>query len=145
MRILVMQGPNLNMLGKREPEIYGNLSLDDLHDGLRKIALEHHLELDFFQSNTEGGLIERLHRCTEDGTNGVLINPAGYSHTSIALADAIALLRIPVVEVHITNIFAREEMRRHSVTAMYTSGFISGFGPLGYQLGLISLMHMASR
>ena len=141
MKIAVIQGPNLNMLGIREQNIYGPMTLDQIHEQMKGSAEQHGVELEFFQSNLEGELVDKIQECL--GTvDGIIINPAAYSHTSIAIADAIAAVNIPVVEVHISNIYKREEFRQKSVTAQSSLGVITGFGPFGYHMGLIALMQI---
>lgn len=141
MKIVVIQGPNLNMLGHRDPRIYGSVKLEQIHKNLELVARENKFDIEFFQSNFEGELIDKIQECV--GTvNGILINPAGYSHNSIALADAISLVGIPVVEVHISNIFARDSYRQASYTGAVSTGVITGFGPFGYHIGLLSLMQI---
>lgn len=129
MRILILNGPNLNLIGKREPEIYGNQSLDDYYKEMRKRFPD--CIIDAFQSNHEGVLIDKLHEAMGK-YGGIVINPGGYSHTSIALADAIRAISIPVVEVHISNIYEREEYRHHSFTAEAAVKTIVGHGLEGY-------------
>lgn len=141
MKVVVIQGPNLNMLGHRDPRIYGLVKLEQIHKNLELLARENKFEIEFFQSNFEGELIDRIQECV-GMVDGILINPAGYSHTSIALADAISLVGIPVVEVHISNIFARDDYRKTSYTASVSTGVITGFGPFGYHIGLLSLMQI---
>lgn len=138
MRILVLNGPNLNLLGKREPEIYGHESLWDLENGLKKTFPD--LKLEFFQSNHEGALIDALNKCMDGMTDGVVINPGAYTHYSYAIRDAIAALKIPVVEVHISNIHAREEFRSTSVTAPVCRAVFAGAGLKGYELAVRFLM-----
>jgi len=138
MRILVLNGPNLNLLGKREPEIYGHESLWDLENGLRAKFPSHKLE--FLQSNHEGALIDALNKCMDGMIDGVVINPGAYTHYSYAIRDAIAALKIPVVEVHISNIHAREEFRRNSVTGPVCKTVITGAGLKGYELAVRFLM-----
>ncbi len=141
MKIAVIQGPNLNMLGVREQNIYGPMTLDQIHEQMKGSAEQNGVELEFFQSNLEGEIIDRIQECL--GTvDGVIINPAAYSHTSIAIADAISAVSLPVVEVHISNIFKREDFRQTSITAKSSLGVITGFGPFGYHLGLIALMQI---
>jgi 3-dehydroquinate dehydratase-2 len=141
MKIAVIQGPNLNMLGIREQNIYGPMTLDQIHEQMKGSASQNNVELEFFQSNLEGEIIDKIQECL--GTvDGIIINPAAYSHTSIAIADAISAVSIPVVEVHISNIYKREEFRQTSITAKASLGVIAGFGPFGYHLGLISLIQV---
>ena len=134
MKLLVLNGPNLNLLGAREPEIYGRTSLAEIEEGLRAAFPEAALE--FFQSNEEGALIDRLQATRKDGTQGVIFNPGGYTHTSVALRDAISALDAPVVEVHLSNPHARESFRRRFVTAGACRGQIAGLGPRGYYLAV---------
>ncbi|BAK72503.1 MAG: type II 3-dehydroquinate dehydratase [Arcobacter sp.] len=141
MKIAVIQGPNLNMLGIREQHIYGPMSLEQIHEQLKSAAEQNGIELEFFQSNLEGEIVDRIQECL--GTvDGIMINPAAYSHTSIAIKDALSAVNMPVVEVHISNIYKREEFRQKSVTAGASTGVISGFGPFGYHMGLIALMQI---
>ncbi|MEA3383184.1 MAG: type II 3-dehydroquinate dehydratase [Campylobacterota bacterium] len=141
MKIAVIQGPNLNMLGVREQNIYGPMTLDQIHEQMKASASQNGVELEFFQSNLEGEIVDKLQECL--GTvDGVIINPAAYSHTSIAIADAISAISMPVVEVHISNIYKREEFRQKSITAKSSLGVITGFGPFGYHMGLIALMQI---
>ena len=143
MKIAVIQGPNLNMLGIREQHIYGPMSLDQIHEQLKNAAEQNGIEVEFFQSNLEGEIVDRIQECL--GTvDGIMINPAAYSHTSIAIKDALSAVSMPVVEVHISNIYKREEFRQKSITAGASTGVISGFGPFGYHMGLIALMQIIS-
>ena len=143
MKIAVIQGPNLNMLGIREQHIYGSMSLEQIHEQLKSAAAQNGVELEFFQSNFEGEIVDRIQECL--GTvDGIMINPAAYSHTSIAIKDALSAVNMPVVEVHISNIYRREEFRQKSITAGASTGVISGFGPFGYHMGLIALMQIIS-
>lgn len=135
MRILVLNGPNLNMLGKREPSVYGNKTLGDIVRFLSTYADSKAIEISFFQSNFEGELINALHNANEDH-DGIVFNPGAYTHYSYALRDAIASIRVPVLEVHISNVHAREEFRATSVTAPVCIGQISGLGFLGYKLAI---------
>jgi 3-dehydroquinate dehydratase-2 len=141
MKIVVIQGPNLNILGHREQGIYGAMKLEDIHAQMENVAKQNNIEIEFFQSNFEGEIIDRLQECLGDA-NGVIINPAAYTHTSVAIRDAISALNIPVIEVHISNIYRREEFRQKSLIAPVCSGQISGFGPFGYHLALVALMQI---
>ncbi|WP_072680091.1 type II 3-dehydroquinate dehydratase [Arcobacter sp. LA11] len=143
MKIAVIQGPNLNMLGIREQHIYGPMSLDQIHEQMKGSASQNGVELEFFQSNLEGEIVDRIQECL--GTvDGILINPAAFSHTSIAIKDALSAINLPTVEVHISNIYKREEYRQKSITAGSSTGVISGFGPFGYHMGLIALTQIVS-
>jgi 3-dehydroquinate dehydratase-2 len=138
MKVVVIQGPNLNMLGVREQHIYGPMKLEQIHEQMKKFADENGLDIEFFQSNLEGEIVDRIQECL-GVADGIVINPAAYSHTSIAIRDAISAVGIPVVEVHVTNINAREEFRRESLTGQVCAGVIAGFGPFGYHLGMIAI------
>ncbi len=132
-RIIIINGPNLNLLGKREPEKYGYQDFDSYFSALRKTFSDIHLE--YYQSNVEGELINKLHE-TGFSFDGIIFNPGGYAHSSVALSDAISSIKTPVLEVHITNIYAREEYRHVSLTAKNCIGVINGFGLLSYELAL---------
>jgi|AADL01.1.fsa_nt_gi 3-dehydroquinate dehydratase-2 len=139
-RILVLNGPNLNRLGKREPSVYGRDTLADLEKGLKTLAAELLVEVDFFQSNHEGVLIDRIHLAADEGVDGFLINPGALTHTSIALRDAFLAVNKPFVEVHISNTSAREPFRKESFLSDVSSGVLSGFGTFGYHLALRGLL-----
>ncbi|AXX86388.1 type II 3-dehydroquinate dehydratase [Malaciobacter marinus] len=143
MKIAVIQGPNLNMLGVREQHIYGPMTLEQIHEQMKSSAQQNNVELEFFQSNLEGEIVDKIQECLGE-VDGIIINPAAYSHTSIAIKDALSAVSLPVVEVHISNIYKREEFRQKSITAGASTGVISGFGPFGYHLALISLMQIVS-
>ncbi|HEY9687159.1 MAG TPA: type II 3-dehydroquinate dehydratase [Coleofasciculaceae cyanobacterium] len=138
-KILVLNGPNLNLLGQREPEIYGKQTLDDINRGLLEQAKASGFALEFLQSNHEGDLIDAVQQSRET-TVGLIINPGGYSHTSVALRDAIAAYPHPVMEVHLTNIFQREIFRHHSYISAVATGVICGLGATGYRLALEALL-----
>jgi 3-dehydroquinate dehydratase-2 len=134
-KILVLHGPNLNLLGQREKGIYGNLTLDEINQRLRTFAQEHGFSIEAYQSNSEGDLVTKIQEA-KGNFDGLVINPAAYTHTSIALRDALAAVAIPTVEVHLSNIYRREEFRQKSLTAPIAIGVISGFGVNSYLLGL---------
>lgn len=147
MKILVMNGPNLNMLGIREPGIYGDDNLDGINKKITAHALSKmiSLQIEFFQSNSEGALIDRIHQGYYDGIDGIVINPGGLTHTSVALRDAISAVAILTVEVHLSNVHAREEFRHHSFIAPVAIGQISGFGSLGYLMAVDGLLDMLKK
>ena len=138
MKVVVIQGPNLNMLGHREQNIYGPMKLDDIHKQMQGFAEQNGVEVEFFQSNLEGEIVDKLQECLGEA-NGVIINPAAYTHTSIAIRDAISAIQIPVVEVHLSNIYQREEFRHISLVAPVCAGQISGFGPFSYHMAMIAI------
>ena len=143
MKILVVNGPNLNLLGKREPDIYGSVTLDDIRKRIIALAAELDVEVDFFQSNHEGELVQQI----QDATgiyHALVINPGAYTHTSIALRDAISATGIPTVEAHISNIYKREAFRRHSYISGVAAGQITGFGPESYLLAFRAAVTLAA-
>jgi len=143
-RILVIHGPNLNLLGSREPEIYGTATLEEINGDLTSAAKEWGAEVEFFQSNYEGALVDRIQEA-QSWADGILINPAGLTHTSVSLRDALVATELPIVEIHLSNIYAREEFRRHSFISPIAIGVICGFGPMGYGLALNALLeHLES-
>ena len=139
-RILVLHGPNLNLLGQREPDVYGQQTLSDIDESLSLLALELDADIEAFQSNHEGDLIDRIHSASNDGFVGIIINPGGLTHTSVALRDAISSVDLPVIEAHLSNIHARESFRHHSYVAGVVVGQVAGFGPMSYQLALRGLV-----
>lgn len=138
MKILVLHGPNLNLLGTREPGVYGSVTLEEINRMLGSLASELGCELEIFQSNSEGSLVDRI-QTAAGAVAGILINPAAYTHTSVAIRDALAAVGVPTVEVHLSNIHSREEFRSHSYIAPIAKGQICGFGPDSYLLGLRAL------
>ena len=145
MKITVINGPNLNLLGNREPGVYGSETLADIEEMLRSEAQKLNCETDFFQSNHEGALVDRLHDCRRDGTDAIVLNAGAFTHYSYAVRDAIAAVGLPCVEVHMSNIHAREEFRHHSVIAAVCSGQICGFGSMSYRLGLLAAYELAGK
>ena len=144
MKFLVLHGPNLNLLGTREPGVYGKQTLADIEGALRSLSVELGCELSFFQSNTEGALIDAIHAASQE-CHGILINPAAYTHTSIALRDALSAVGLPCVEVHLSNIHQRESFRHTSMIAPVAVGQISGFGCDSYLLGLRALFNYVKK
>ncbi len=142
--ILVLHGPNLNLLGKREPELYGTLTLEELEEQLQTWGEELGTRVESRQSNHEGELVEWIQRAEEEGFTGIVINPGALTHYSYALLDAVRAQSLPVVEVHLSNIYAREPFRAHSVTAPAAKGVITGLGPLGYRYALAYLAALTS-
>jgi 3-dehydroquinate dehydratase-2 len=134
--ILVLHGPNLNLLGTREPDIYGRVTLSEINNNLRKVAAENGANLLELQSNSETALVERVQQARTDGTNFIIINPAAFTHTSVALRDALAAVAIPFIEVHMSNVFAREQFRKESYFSDHAVGVISGLGASGYEFAL---------
>ncbi|HBI03216.1 MAG TPA: type II 3-dehydroquinate dehydratase [Paenibacillaceae bacterium] len=139
-KILIINGPNLNMLGIREPGIYGSATLKDVEESLKRLSAELGVEVDFFQSNYEGAIIDRIHQAFGE-CDGLVINPGAFTHYSYAIRDAIDSVKIPTVEIHISNVHAREEFRHHSVIAPIAVGQIMGFGIYGYQLALRGIVN----
>jgi len=138
--ILLLQGPNLNLLGSREPDTYGTTTLDDIHQQLTQQAAQAHHQLDCFQSNAEAELIERIHQAGRDKVAFILINPAAFTHTSVALRDALLGVAIPFIEIHLSNVFKRESFRHHSYFSDIAVGTITGLGSQGYELALAAAL-----
>ncbi len=134
--ILVIQGPNLNLLGTREPDVYGKTTLEDIHKRLGELAKAQLVDLDTYQSNHEGELIDRIQKAKLDGVDFIIINPGAFTHTSVALRDVLAGVAIPFTEVHLSNIHQREEFRKHSYLSDIATGVICGLGAIGYELAL---------
>lgn len=137
-KILIVNGPNLNLLGRREPEIYGKLSLSDIENEIKKSAEKLKIEVSFFQSNHEGEIVDAIGNA-KDNFEGIIINPAAYTHTSVAIRDAIAAVNLPAIEVHISNVYSREDFRQHSFIAPVCIGQIAGLGIDGYLFALKKL------
>ncbi|BAS68447.1 type II 3-dehydroquinate dehydratase [Bathymodiolus septemdierum thioautotrophic gill symbiont] len=145
MDILLLNGPNLNMLGVREPEQYGTQTLDDIVSCVSALATDANLSLDHYQDNSEVGLIDRVHAASQDGTKYIIINPAAFTHTSIALRDALSAVDIAFTEVHLSNVYKREEFRKKSYFSDIAEGVISGFGAQGYEFALaVAIKHIQS-
>ncbi|MDY6829510.1 MAG: type II 3-dehydroquinate dehydratase [Pseudomonadota bacterium] len=144
-QLLLLNGPNLNLLGSREPQHYGRITLDTLCAQLQRSAQARSHELAAFQSNHEGALIDRIHQAGREGVAFILINPAGYTHTSVALRDALLAVDIPFIEVHLSNVHAREAFRRHSYFSDVAHGVITGLGPRGYEAALAAAMDELER
>lgn len=136
MRVLILHGPNLNLLGTREPGVYGLRTLAQIDEDLQQKAQEAGIELHCFQSNHEGALVDRIQAAGRDGTRFIIINPAAYTHTSVAIRDALAAVALPFVEVHLSNVHKREPFRHHSYVSDLAVGVICGLGPMGYSLAL---------
>lgn len=140
MNILVIHGPNLNLLGKRQPEIYGTQTLENINQDLIQIAQKQGVTLKVFQSNQEGKIVSEIGN-NIDWANGILINPAAYTHTSIAIRDALSAINLPVIEIHLSNIYEREDFRHHSYVSPIAVGVISGFGNYSYELALNAMIN----
>jgi len=141
MKIAVIQGPNLNMLGIREQQIYGPIKLEQIHQQMKDFAEQNGLEIEFFQSNLEGEIVDRIQECYGDA-DGIIINAAAYTHTSVAIRDAISGVSLPTIEVHISNIARREEFRQKNMIAPVCTSSIVGFGPFGYHLAMIGMLQI---
>lgn len=143
MKIMVIQGPNLNMLGVREQQIYGPMKLEQIHKQMKDVADQNGVEIEFFQSNLEGEIVDKIQECYGE-VQGIIINPAAYTHTSIAIRDAISAVSIPTIEVHISNIHRREEFRKQNMIAPVCTSSIVGFGPFGYHLAMVGMLQIMS-
>jgi len=143
-KILIIHGPNLNLLGKREPQIYGKVSLEQINKSLKKMAKEKGVELEIVQTNHEGEIVEIIGKA-KGRFDGIVINPAAYTHTSVAIRDALEAVKIPTVEVHLSNIYAREDFRQKSLIAPVVKGQISGFGLYSYLLGLEAILYFINK
>lgn len=141
-KILVIHGPNLNLLGQRETEIYGKVTLAEINNQLNKIAQAHQVELEIIQSNHEGDIVDAIGKSTDQKIAGILINPAAYTHTSVAIRDAVSAVKTPTIEVHLSNIYKREDFRQKSLVAPATYGQITGLGVDSYCLGLQALINL---
>ena len=141
MKIVVIQGPNLNMLGVREQNIYGPMKLEQIHQQMKDFAAQNGVEIEFFQSNLEGELVDRIQECYGDA-DGIIINPAAYSHTSVAIRDALNAVSLPAIEVHISNTYKREDFRQKDIVAPACASTIIGFGPFGYHLAMIGMLQI---
>ncbi len=141
MKIVVIQGPNLNMLGVREQQIYGPMKLEQIHAQMKDVADQNKMEIEFFQSNLEGEIVDKIQECYGDA-DGIIINAAAYTHTSIAIRDAIAAVNLPTIEVHISNIHRREEFRKENMIAPVCTSSIVGFGPFGYHMAMIGMLQI---
>ena len=141
MKVVVIQGPNLNMLGIREQQVYGPMKLEQIHAQMQEFAKQNGIEIEFFQSNLEGELVDRIQECYGDA-NGIILNAAAYTHTSIAIRDAISAVALPTIEVHISNIHRREEFRKDNMIAPVCTSSIVGFGPFGYHLAMNGMLQI---
>lgn len=138
-KILIINGPNLNLLGKREPTVYGSETFEDYLDELKK-EFSSSVALDYFQSNVEGEILNKLHEVGFSSIDGIILNAGAFTHTSVAIADAISAIKVPVIEVHISNVFKRESFRHHSFLSAVCNGTITGFGLNSYRLGILSFL-----
>jgi 3-dehydroquinate dehydratase-2 len=141
MKIVVIQGPNLNMLGAREQQVYGPMTLEQIHTQMKDFADQNNIEIEFFQSNLEGEIVDKIQECYGDA-DGIIINAAAYTHTSIAIRDAISAVSLATIEVHISNIHRREEFRKENMIAPVFTSSIVGFGPFGYHLAMTGMLQI---
>ncbi len=143
-KILVIHGPNLNLLGRREPSVYGKVSIEEINKTLQKLAKQNKVVIEICQSNHEGEIVTRIQEA-QSVFDAIVMNPAAYTHTSVAIRDAVSAVKVPVVEVHLSNIYARETFRHQSLIAPVAAGQISGFGPKSYELGFWAALGVAER
>ena len=141
MKIVVIQGPNLNMLGVREQNIYGPMKLEEIHAQMKDVASQNGVEIEFFQSNLEGEIVDKIQECYGEA-QGIIINAAAYTHTSIAIRDAISAVSIPTIEVHISNVYRREDFRQKNLIAPVCASSVIGFGPFGYHLAMMGMLQI---
>ena len=141
-KVLVIHGPNLNMLGKREPETYGMETLDKINGDLQHLGNDLGIDVTVFQSNFEGSIVEIIHKAFEENIDGIIINPAAYTHTSVAIKDALLMLSCPIIEVHLSNIYKREPFRHNSMVSDVVTGQITGLGSMGYKLALRAIVEL---
>ena len=144
-KVLVLHGPNLNLLGQREVDVYGKVTIEEINAELQKVAKENTVELKIIQSNHEGEIVDIIGKAKNDNINAILINPAAYTHTSVAIRDAISACGVPAVEVHLSNIYSREEFRHTSLIAPVAKGQVSGFGKTSYILGLKAVIELVKK
>ncbi len=141
-KILILQGPNLNRLGSREPSTYGTRTLEEIHEEIRALGTETGFAPIFFQSNHEGALVDRIHQAGDEGVHGIVANLGAYTHTSIAIRDALLSVGLPVVEVHLSNVYKRESFRKKSLISDISAGVIGGLGPIVYRLGVLGILDL---
>jgi 3-dehydroquinate dehydratase-2 len=141
MKIVVIQGPNLNMLGVREQNIYGPMKLEQIHAQMKEVASQNGVDIEFFQSNLEGEIVDKIQECYGEA-HGIIINAAAYTHTSIAIRDAISAVSLPTIEVHISNLYRREEFRQKNLIAPVCTSSLIGFGPFGYHLAMMGMLQI---
>lgn len=141
MKVVVIQGPNLNMLGTREPHIYGPMKLDEIHAQMKEFGSQNGVEVEFFQSNLEGEIVDKVQECFGDA-DGIIINAAAYTHSSIAIRDALTAVNLPTIEVHISNVNRREDFRKENMIAPACTSSVVGFGPFGYHMAMVGMLQI---
>ena len=144
-KIQIINGPNLNLLGKREPEIYGKMTLEDINTKIRDFCVKRKISVDFFQSNIEGEIVNEIQKLNNQKASGLIINAAAFTHTSVAILDALNILKIPKIEIHMSNIYKREEFRQKSLISDVVTGGIFGLGTNGYILAIISMQKLLNK